>query len=483
MESPAPTAAILVIGDEILKGHTRDTNSSFAAKIFYSLGIKVGRIIAISDNKEEIAEELRNLTSKNTFVVTSGGVGPTHDDITYEAVAAAFDLPLVFNTELAEIVESFYGVNDKNIEKNPAMKMAHIPQEHELFYSKKMKKSPEWATIFPMVKVRNVYVLPGLPKCFEACLHGLQHCFPSAIGSHFMDFLFLSVEESLIAHTLEDTIQKFKVVIGCYPILYNERYQTKLTVEAGTLANLRQALEHLEAALPANSLVELDPTSLALQKLQYLNSHDGAKTAFDVFKTCHAKYPEAEIVVSFNGGKDCTLLLHLYHLYLKSVGKAGAKVKALYIKNHETFSEVEEFVAKAVVHYNLELIEYHDHIKAGVEKLMSDHPNVGAILMGNRRTDPYSAKLDTFTMTDKGWPQVMRVFPILDWSYADVWQAIMLLGVDYCSLYDQGYSSLGDPHNTVPNPALSYQDESGNVKFRPAHSLLNGTEERAGRTN
>jgi len=106
---------------------------------------------------------------------------------------------------------------------------------------------------------------------------------------------------------------------------------------------------------------------------------------------------------------------------------------------------------------------------------------VNAILMGNRSTDPFSSQLGTFTMTDEGWPQVMRVFPLLDWSYGEVWQALLVLGVEYCSLYDRGYSSLGNPKNTCPNPALGYTDDQGQLSYRPAYTLVNGTEERAGR--
>jgi FAD synthetase len=101
--------------------------------------------------------------------------------------------------------------------------------------------------------------------------------------------------------------------------------------------------------------------------------------------------------------------------------------------------------------------------------------------MGNRSTDPYSSQLNKFQMTDKGWPQVMRVFPILDWSYAEVWQVMLALSIDYCSLYDQGYTSLGNPENTSRNPALEYKDHQGETSYKPAHTLQDGSEERAGR--
>jgi FAD synthetase len=101
--------------------------------------------------------------------------------------------------------------------------------------------------------------------------------------------------------------------------------------------------------------------------------------------------------------------------------------------------------------------------------------------MGNRKTDPFSSELKTFQMTDESWPQVMRVFPLLDWSYSEVWQAMLVLGVEFCSLYNQGYTSLGNRKNTARNPALVYKDSKGTECYKPAHTLANINEERAGR--
>lgn len=170
-----PTAAMLVIGDEILKGHTNDTNSSFAARILYRLGVKLSRILVISDDKELIAAEVRALSSQFTFVVTCGGVGPTHDDVTYEAVAAAFDMPLVCSKEMAELVQSFYKLDSSSSSQSrkSTLKMAQVPEEHKLLYaneSNQPRKKLKWSPCtFPVVKVRNVFVYPGLPLCFEAC--------------------------------------------------------------------------------------------------------------------------------------------------------------------------------------------------------------------------------------------------------------------------------------------------------------------------
>jgi len=99
-----------------------------------------------------------------------------------------------------------------------------------------------------------------------------------------------------------------------------------------------------------------------------------------------------------------------------------------------------------------------------------------AIFMGTRSTDPRSASLKDFAPTDPGWPQIMRVNPILHWNYEDVWEFILAMKVPYCELYDKGYTSIGAETDTIPNPEL--KNEGG---YDPAYKLLDGTKERAGR--
>ncbi|RCH86774.1 3'-phosphoadenosine 5'-phosphosulfate sulfotransferase [Rhizopus stolonifer] len=100
-----------------------------------------------------------------------------------------------------------------------------------------------------------------------------------------------------------------------------------------------------------------------------------------------------------------------------------------------------------------------------------------AIFVGVRRTDPYAENLTHFDKTDKGWPDFMRVQPIIDWEYKDIWGFLLQLGVPYCSLYDKGYTSLGSMENTHPNPDL--KEENG---YKHASQLENTLHERCGRT-
>jgi FAD synthetase len=101
--------------------------------------------------------------------------------------------------------------------------------------------------------------------------------------------------------------------------------------------------------------------------------------------------------------------------------------------------------------------------------------------MGNRRTDPWSKDLQAFDTSTPGWPDFMRVFPILDWEYADVWTFLCQLKLPYCSLYDAGFTSLGEKNNSAPNPNLKRIDENGKVTFLPAFELKDGNLERDSR--
>lgn len=115
-------------------------------------------------------------------------------------------------------------------------------------------------------------------------------------------------------------------------------------------------------------------------------------------------------------------------------------------------------------------------MKSGMEEYLKTHQQIRGVVMGTRRTDPFSADLKTFSPTDNGWPEFTRIDPILDWDYQDVWKVMLTYRFPYCELYDKGYTSLGCVTDTIPNPHL--RSEAG---FLPAFHLLDGCHERDGR--
>ncbi|KAI9342656.1 hypothetical protein BDR26DRAFT_859328 [Obelidium mucronatum] len=196
--------------------------------------------------------------------------------------------------------------------------------------------------------------------------------------------------------------------------------------------------------------------------------------------------------MSFNGGKDCTVMLHILALVLNqhqqgesdsskltasSLPKSIYKMPSLYVTATDPFPEVDAFVDHMADLYNLEVYKTSASMKDGLEDFLGRYPNVKAVLVGTRRTDPYSNHLKEFDPTDNGWPDCVRVHPILDWSYTEIWDFLKDYKVEYCSLYDKGYTSLGGIHNTLPNPALKNKDGG----YHPAYLLTDGQRERDGR--
>ncbi|KXT04712.1 hypothetical protein AC579_616 [Pseudocercospora musae] len=167
------------------------------------------------------------------------------------------------------------------------------------------------------------------------------------------------------------------------------------------------------------------------------------------------RYTLSELSFSYNGGKD------------------------FYIVSPNPFSSVTEFVQNSSKHYHLSLSQYHKPMREAFSAYLSDYPEVKAIFVGTRRTDPHGGSLTHFDMTDKNWPRFMRIHPVIDWHYAEIWGFIKELEIEYCELYDLGYTSLGGTDDTHPNPALRKGD--GEEGYRPAYELVEDEEERLGR--
>ncbi|CAH0407593.1 unnamed protein product [Chilo suppressalis] len=207
--------------------------------------------------------------------------------------------------------------------------------------------------------------------------------------------------------------------------------------------------------------------------------------AEQVIKQCFKQFSLEEVFLSFNGGKDCTVLLDVtMKVLLENHRKEDVqnKFKVVYIRNNQPFREIEDFVKEIQAHYGITLSVAEGELKSTLKNILERDGTLKACLMGTRRTDPYSKDLNFMQKTDSNWPQLIRVSPLLNWSYHQIWSYIIRQKVPYCSLYDKGYTSIGSSHNTWPNPALAYKDHSGVISYRPAWQLSDAFLERAGRT-
>ncbi|CAI4214865.1 unnamed protein product [Parascedosporium putredinis] len=187
------------------------------------------------------------------------------------------------------------------------------------------------------------------------------------------------------------------------------------------------------------------------------------RQSMDIIAESLRRYNPEELAMSYNGGKDCLVLLILLlagiHRHSQSTNSSAPPPKTLQST------------------YSLNLTRSTLPMRQALSAYLAANPALRAVFVGTRRTDPHGATLTSFDETDGDWPRFMRIHPVLDWHYTEIWALLRALDVEYCKLYDMGYTSLGGTTDTLPNPAL----KSSGGSFRPAYELVDDDEERLGR--
>ncbi len=200
------TAAFVMIGDEILSGRTEDKNLNFLAKSLTELGINLREVRVVPDNEEEIISAVNLMREKFDYVFTSGGIGPTHDDITSLAIAKAFDDELVQNAEATAIMEVFYGKGNLN---EARLKMAFVPSQAKLL------DNP--VSSAPGFRIDNVFVMAGVPKIFQAMFAAAAKELVGGTKVRAKE-IKISLTESIIAQDLKTLQTQYpQVAMGSYP--------------------------------------------------------------------------------------------------------------------------------------------------------------------------------------------------------------------------------------------------------------------------
>ena len=233
MGAANPTAAILLIGNEILSGKVEDENARFLTRELRALGVALRRIEVVPDVTEEIADSVRTLSPRFDAVFTSGGVGPTHDDVTLKAVADAFGMEIVRHAGLEALLRAGYG--DRLHERD--LHMADIPAGARLEHGPGGPVGDARAP-WPVVVVRNVWVLPGVPSIFRRKFEAVRELFrASPIHGRA---LFSRAGEGHIAGALDEAVAAFpEVEIGPYPHPEARDYRVKITIDGRDGARLR----------------------------------------------------------------------------------------------------------------------------------------------------------------------------------------------------------------------------------------------------
>lgn len=239
------TAALIVIGNEILSGKVVDTNSTFLAQQLRGLGVSLARVLVIPDEIDTIAEAVRTIAPTVDFLFTSGGVGPTHDDVTITGVARGLGRKVVRDPALEKMLHDFFG-DDLNDAK---LKMAEVVEGTELLFEGDVR--------FPTMLIRNIYVLPGIPEIFREKFDAMRQRFAS--DPFHLRVIYSREMESTLATFLNRTLESFPdLLLGSYPKLNNPEYRVRITLESKDGVYLQQAFDVLMEMLPAGAVVRTE---------------------------------------------------------------------------------------------------------------------------------------------------------------------------------------------------------------------------------
>jgi len=237
-------AAALVIGNEILSGKVVEANLPLLARTLFELGIRLERVVICRDDEAVIAAELDALRGAHDIVFTSGGVGPTHDDVTVPAVARAFGVPLRRDDTLARRIREHFG--PRTTEGH--LRMADVPETGELLSNDRV----HW----PVLVMGNVFVLPGVPEIFERKLEVVRERLGAGVP-YLSAAIYARCDEGEIAALLARLEATHGVLVGSYPRFDDSDHSVKITFDGTDPVALDAALDACLAALDPELVVRV----------------------------------------------------------------------------------------------------------------------------------------------------------------------------------------------------------------------------------
>ncbi len=234
------TAGIIIIGDEILSGRTKDTNVNWIANQLNLIGVRLQEVKVIQDDKKKIIDTVLEYSNKFTFVFTSGGIGPTHDDITTASIAEAFGKDLEKNKIAMRLLINHY--KNSNIEFNEArQKMAIIPKGSVLI------DNP--VSVAPGFKINNVYVFAGVPRIMQGMFHSIKNELTGGVILKSKT-ITCDVGEGLLANYLNSFENEFKdVKIGSYPFFNPTGFGTSIVIRSQDINKINLVTERLSSII------------------------------------------------------------------------------------------------------------------------------------------------------------------------------------------------------------------------------------------
>jgi len=232
-------AAALIIGNEILSGKIQEQNLGELARTLRALGIRLLGASIIGDSIDEIAEHAKHLSGSSDVVFSSGGVGPTHDDVTIDGLAKAFGRPVVIDEVVADLIRRSYG--EKCTEAH--LRMARVPEGARLVSTHDVG--------WPTVVIENVWVLPGVPEIFRMKLDVVREHLRGPVP-YVSRAAYVQMDEGDLKPVLDSIVaQHASVEVGSYPKWFDPSYKTKVTLDALDPDDLERAFQHLLSLLPA----------------------------------------------------------------------------------------------------------------------------------------------------------------------------------------------------------------------------------------
>ncbi len=238
------SAAMLVIGNEILTGKVEEANVGVLARCLWSLGIALRRVVVVSDEVETIAREVRDLSGHHDWVFTSGGVGPTHDDVTVEAVARAFGVRVVSSPDMEAMLRTHY--QERCTEGH--LRMALIPEGASLEATAEIT--------WPTIRLGNTWLLPGIPEVFRMKLTVVAAVIareggPGARTPLVSHAVYTKMDEGVLKPLLDRIVAQFPdIAVGSYPKWLDTSYKTKLTFDGRDEARALAARDAFVGLLP-----------------------------------------------------------------------------------------------------------------------------------------------------------------------------------------------------------------------------------------
>src|SRR5580704_15206066 len=238
-----PTAAVLVIGDEILSGRTQDTNTNYIAKFLGALGIDLKEARVVPDVEEEIVAAVNTLRSRYTYVFTTGGIGPTHDDITADAIAKAFGVGIDYHPEALAMLAARYQPGEFNEMRR---RMARMPDGATL-----IKNSVSTA---PGFQIGNVFVMAGVPMIMRAMMEDVAPRLARGTVVSTVTIAAKIAEGRIAAPHAQIQSEHRSVAIGSYPFYAPEGYGVQLVVRGRVPGDVEAAALAIEQALAAEGV-------------------------------------------------------------------------------------------------------------------------------------------------------------------------------------------------------------------------------------